>query len=58
MLVGGGINSGRADPALRDLDARQRVPTNEKFLNNFSVFDDLDAVAGLFDDGARIAADE
>jgi hypothetical protein len=30
------MNSGRADPALRDLDARQRVPTvNNYEQNNF-----------------------
>ena len=38
--------------------ARQRVPTNQTAFHHLSVFDDFDAVGGLFDDGARVAADE
>ena len=53
---------GRACLHSRPLERRsrqaRRLPTNFKAFNDFAVFDDLDAVAGLLDDGARIAADE
>lgn len=43
---------------MRDLDARQRVPTNVKTFDNLPIFNDFDAIAGLLDDRARIATNE